>query len=121
MTQNRTLWTIQTLLAALFLFAGSMKLILPIAPMSAMSGLPGPFLRFIGVAEVLGAVGLVLPWLLRIRPVLTPLAATGLFIIMIGAVAVTMAGGSVVGAIVPAIVGAFLTTVAYGRSRAVAI
>lgn len=120
MTQNRTLWTIQTLLAALFLFAGTMKLALPIEPMSAMSGLPGPFLRFIGVCEVLGAVGLVLPWLLRIRPALTPIAASGLIVIMAGAVTVTVIGGSIGGAAVPAVVGAGLVTVAYGRARAVA-
>ena len=121
MTQNRTLWTIQSLLAALFLFAGSMKLILPIAPMSAASGLPGPFLRFIGVAEVLGAVGLVFPWLLRIRPVLTPVAACGLFIIMIGAVIVTALGGSLPGTIVPGIVGLALVAVAHGRTQPIAI
>lgn len=117
MTQNRTLWTIQSLLAGLFLCAGSMKLILPIAPMIAMSGLPGPFLRFVGVAEVCGAVGLVLPWLLRIRPVLTPIAACGLFIIMIGAVVVTAAGGSLGGSIVPAALSLALVAVAYGRTQ----
>jgi acetyl-CoA acyltransferase len=47
---------------------------LPIAELAGPMPLPGPFLRFIGVAEVLGAVGLILPWLLRIRPSLTPLA-----------------------------------------------
>lgn len=119
MTRNRTLWAIQWLLAALFLFAGSMKLVVPIGPMSAMTGLPGPFLRFIGVAEVTGAVGLVLPWLLRIRAILTPVAAGGLVVIMMGAVVVTVIGGSVGGALVPAIVGLALATVAYGRSRTI--
>ena len=78
MRRNVTLWVIQGLLAALFLFAGSMKLILPIEAMAGPVALPGAFLRFIGVVEVLGAVGLVLPWLLRIRPELTPLAGAGL-------------------------------------------
>ena len=55
------LWTLQVLLAALFLFAGGMKLVTPIAAMTQQVALPGPFLRFIGLAEVLGALGLILP------------------------------------------------------------
>ena len=85
------LWVLQVLLAALFLFAGGMKLVTPIAALTKQVALPGPFLRFIGLAEVLGALGLILPGLLRIRLVLTPLAAAGLVIIMTGAVGVTMA------------------------------
>src|SRR5581483_5277255 len=72
------LWVAQGLLALLFLFAGTMKLILPIEEMTAQLPLPGLFLRFIGVCEVLGALGLILPGLLRIRPRLTALAAAGL-------------------------------------------
>ena len=71
------LWIVQGLLALLFVFAGGMKLVLPIEAMKGPIELPGLFLRFIGVAEVLGAVGLILPSLLRIRPGLTPLAACG--------------------------------------------
>ena len=71
---STALWIVQGLLAALFLFAGVMKLILPLEKMTGPVTLPGPFLRFIGVAEVLGALGLILPGLLRIRPGLTPLA-----------------------------------------------
>lgn len=121
MKLNRTLWTIQGLLAALFLFAGTMKFVLPVEQMSGPMGLPGPFLHFIGVAEVLGAIGLVLPWLLRVRPVLTPIAAGGLAIIMIGAVGITVMGGSLAGAIVPAMVGFMLTAIVYGRGRAAVI
>jgi hypothetical protein len=115
---NRALWAIQALLAALFLFAGSMKLVLPLDRLSGPIALPGLFLRFIGTAEVLGAVGLVLPWLLKIQPVLTPIAAGGLLIIMAGAVIVTAVGGSVGGAVLPLIVGIALTAVAYGRAQA---
>jgi len=57
MKRNITLWVIQGLLAALFLFAGSMKLVLPIEAMAGPVSLPGWFLRFIGVAEVAGAIG----------------------------------------------------------------
>jgi len=112
-----SLWIIQGLLALLFLFAGSMKLILPIEMMTAQMPLPLPglFLQFIGTAEVAGAIGLILPSLLRIRPGLTPLAACGLLIIMIGATVVTLLGGDVVSALFPLVVGLLLAFVAYGR------
>ncbi len=111
------LWIIQGLLALLFLFAGSIKLIMPIEMLTAQMPLPLPglFLRFIGTAEVAGAIGLILPGLLRIRPILTPLAACGLVIIMIGATVVTLAGGEGVSALVPLMVGLLCTCVAYGR------
>src|SRR5436305_308592 len=109
------LWIIQGLLALLFLFAGSMKLIVPIEMLTAQMPLPGLFLQFIGTAEVAGAIGLILPGLLRIRPILTPLAACGLLIIMIGATVVTLAGGGGVSALLPLVVGLLCTAVAYGR------
>ena len=111
------LWIVQGLLALLFVFAGGMKLVLPLEKLTGPIPLPGPFMRFIGVAEVLGAIGLILPGLLRIRPGLTPLAATGLVIIMIGATAVTVAGGDVLAALISLVVGLFATFVAYGRWR----
>ena len=113
---NIALWIIQGLLALLFIFAGGMKLVLPIEEMTKDIALPGLFLRFIGVAEVLGAVGLILPGLLRIHAELTPLAAVGLGIIMIGAVVITIMGGAVAPAAVPFIVGVLAASVAYGRS-----
>ena len=113
------LWVIQGLLALLFLFAGGMKLILPVEEMTKQMPvpLPGLFLRFIAVVEVLGALGLILPGLLRIRPGLTPLAAAGLVIIMIGATMVTLAGGAVGPALMPLVVGLLAAFVAYGRWR----
>jgi len=114
---NIALWITQALLAALFLFAGGMKLIMPIEEMTKEIAMPGGFLRFIGVAEVLGAIGLILPWLLRIRPNLTPLAAAGLVIIMIGATAVTLISGDIPTALVPIAVGLLAAFVAYGRWR----
>jgi hypothetical protein len=69
------------------------------------------------VAEVLGAIGLILPGLVRIRPGLTPLAAAGLMIIMIGATVITLAGGDVAPALIPLVVGLLLAFVAYGRWR----
>jgi hypothetical protein len=111
------LWTVQGLLGLLFLFAGGMKLVLPLEALTAEMALPGWFVRFIGVAEALGAIGLILPGLLRIRPGLTPLAAAGLVIIMIGAMVLTLSGGNVAPALIPLAVGFLLTFVAYGRWR----
>jgi uncharacterized membrane protein YphA (DoxX/SURF4 family) len=111
------LWIVQGLLALLFLFAGGMKLVLPLEALTGQMPLPGLFVRFIGVAEVLGAIGLILPGFLRIRPGLTPLAAAGLVIIMIGATVLTLAGGEVATALIPLVVGLLLAFVAYGRWR----
>lgn len=116
---NWMLWTVQILLAALFLFAGAMKLIAPMEELAREAGLPGPFLKFIGIAEVLGGLGLALPGLVRIPPVLTSLAAAGLVIIMIGAVALTVARGPAPTAVVPFVVGVLAALVAYGRWRIV--
>jgi DoxX-like protein len=114
---NALLWTVQALLALVFLFAGGMKLALPAAMLRGPVPLPVAFLKFIGVMEVLGAIGLVLPSLLRIRPGLTPLAALGLVIIMIGATTVTLLGGLLAPAVVPLVVGVLASLVAYGRWR----
>jgi uncharacterized membrane protein YphA (DoxX/SURF4 family) len=117
MTSNLLLWTVQTLLAALFLFAGIMKLVMPIEMLAGPVALPGLFLRFIGVAEVAGGVGLILPWLLKIRPMLTPVAAAALVVIMAGATAITLIGGMILPALMPLTVGVLLAAVAYGRGR----
>jgi hypothetical protein len=112
---NRTLWIVQWMLALLFLFAGGMKPILPVEVMTKQIPLPGLFLRFIGVAEVLGAVGLILPWLLRIRRILTPLAAAGLLVIMIGAVVLTWTHGGIAQALLPMVTGLLAVFVVWGR------
>jgi len=114
---NALLWTIQALLAALFLFAGIMKLVMPIEALTAQSPFSGTFIRFIGIAETLGGLGLILPGLTRIQPRLTPLAASGLVIIMIGATVTSVAQGPVALAAIPFIVGALCAFVAYGRTR----
>ena len=120
-----TLWVVQVLLALLFIWAGGIKLVLPLEQLAGPPGsvvLPGAFVRFIGVAELLGGLGLILPALLRIRPGLTPLAAAGLVIIMIGAVGVTLAaemplGGKLTMALIPGVTGLLAAFVAYGRWR----
>jgi hypothetical protein len=114
---NVLLWMVQGLLAALFLFAGGMKLVLPIEALAGPVPLPGLFMRFLGVAEVAGAVGLILPGLLRIRPGLTPLAAAGLVIIMTGATVITAVWMAVAPALVPLTVGLLSVSVVYGRWR----
>jgi uncharacterized membrane protein YphA (DoxX/SURF4 family) len=116
------LWIIQILLALLFLFAGGTKLILPIETLQSMGSpnqilLPGWLIKFIGVCEVLGGLGLVFPVLLGIKPRLTALAAVGLAIIMIGAVALSIAADGILAGVVPLIVGLLLVFIAYGRRQ----
>ena len=117
---NIALWIIQVLLALLFLFAGAMKFIMPIEEMTKQMpvAIPGLFLHFIGVCEIFGGLGLILPMLLRIKPWLTPIAAAGLVIIMIGAMAFSLMMG--ITAAIPALVTGLLAAfVAYGRWRLV--
>jgi len=112
---NYALWTVQGLLALLFLFTGGLKLALPNEALTKQMPLPGLFLRFIGVAEVLGAIGLLLPGILGIRQGLTPLAAAGLVIIMIGATVLNLATRGVAPAMMPLVMGLLAAFVAYGR------
>ncbi len=114
---NLALWIVQGMLAALFLFTGGMKLVLPIETLTKDMPLPGVLVRVVGVAEVLGAIGLVLPAALGIRPNLTPLAAVGLVIVMIGAVVFTVVWAGPAMAIIPLFAGALAAFVAYGRTR----
>ena len=113
---NVVLWTVQVLLALLFLFAGSMKFIMPVAEMTKQMPMPGWFLHFIGLAEICGALGLILPGLFHRRAELTPLAARCLVIIMSGATALMLQTG-VAAALVPATIGLLAGLVAVGRSR----
>ncbi|HEY4439852.1 MAG TPA: DoxX family protein [Candidatus Elarobacter sp.] len=111
------LWTIQIALALLFLFGGGVKLAMPVDVLSRAIPLPWQFMKFIGVAEVAGALGLVLPGLLRLPRLLTPLAAGGLVIIMIGATTVTIVAGEGFGAAFPAVVGLLAAFIAYRHRR----
>ena len=117
-TAHRVLWTAQILVAVLFLFAGSMKFIMSPAQMQqGPMTFPMWFLYFIGACECLGALGLILPAVTRIRTGLVPLAAAGLTIIMIGATTVTIMSMGIAAAIFPAVVGVVTTWIAYGRAR----
>ena len=119
---NIVLWIIQVLLALIFLLAGGTKFYFSIEQMRAMGPpnqilLPGWFVHFIGVCEVLGSLGLILPGLLRVRQGLTPLAAAGLLIIMIGATVITIAGPGASVALPPFVTCLLAAFVAYGRWR----
>ncbi len=117
-TINRLLWTAQIVLALVFLFAGSMKFIMPAAAMQqGPMKLPITFIHFIGICECLGTLGLVLPGLFRISTWLTPLAAAGLTIIMCGATVLTYIAMSALAALFPAVVGVVAVWVVYGRTR----
>ena len=86
---NIFLWIVQALLAAAFIMAGGMKIMTPYdalaTQMTWVSYFPAFVPKVIGTFEVLGALGLMLPSLLRIKPALTPLAALGLALLMAGA------------------------------------
>jgi uncharacterized membrane protein YphA (DoxX/SURF4 family) len=119
-TVNRLLWTAQIITALIFAFASVMKFIVPAEKMQqGPVVLPMALLYFVGACESLGALGLVLPGLLRNRPWLTPLATAGLTIIMVGATVVTVMGMGVMPAIFPAVVGVVTAWIAYGRTRVV--
>jgi hypothetical protein len=121
-TFNRLLWIAQALAALLFLFAGSMKFIMPVEKMQQGSiVLPIAFMYFIGVCECLGALGLLLPGMFRIRTWLTPLAAAGLTTIMIGATTITILAMGAMAALFPAIVGVVTVWIAYARTSVVPI
>ena len=113
------LWTVQGLLALVFLASGSMKLLAPADVMEAQTPLPLLLVRFIGLCEVAGAFGLILPGVLRIRPGLTPLAAACQVVLMICATILTpiLIAPDPVMTSLPAMVGLLAAFVAYGRLR----
>jgi hypothetical protein len=88
---NVLAWILAGLLAALYLFAGMTKLLQPKerlaeSNMAWVEDFDGRQVKAIGAVEVLGAIGLVLPWALDIAPVLTPIAATGFVLLQAGAI-----------------------------------
>jgi hypothetical protein len=112
------LWIVQGLLALLFLGLGLMKLTVPLDDMAAQMDVPGALIRFIGFVEVLGAIGLIVPGLLKIRTGLVPLAAAGLAIVGLGATGYHLLhGDGVAMAAFPLVVALLSAFVAYGRQR----
>ena len=92
---NLSLWIIAGLMAAVFLLAGANKLLIPQEKLAKAPGggwvldFSAGFVKALGAVEILGAVGLILPALLGIAPILVPMAAVGLALIMVGATIVT--------------------------------
>jgi uncharacterized membrane protein YphA (DoxX/SURF4 family) len=119
---KRALWIVQIVLGLLFVFAGGAKLAMTTEQLAqAAPQLSATFMQFVAVCELLGGLGLILPSALRIMPGLTPLAAAGLVVIMIGAVTVTVLTLGPLPALLPAIVGILCAWVAYGRWRVLPI
>lgn len=118
MNRNRALWIAQGLLAVFFVFVGISKVTTSNEVLATLFPLPADFIRFIGICEVLGGLGLVLPLALKIRPELTSLAAAGLTIIMIGAAGTTFAIGGGAMSVMPLLIGAVTALIAYNRRPA---
>jgi DoxX-like family len=121
-SMNVLLWVVQVFLAVAFLAHGCLMLFPPAAIVDQMNAsLARGFQLFIGVAEVLAAVGLTLPGLTRIQPWLLPCAAAGLMIVMISATIFHLMRGEVSSAIVTAVLLLLSTFVAYMRWRVMPI
>lgn len=122
---NISLWIAQGILAVLFLMAGILKSTQPIEQLAAslpwVKEVPPGLVRFIGISELLGAIGLVLPALLRVKPRLTFWASAGIATIMLFALVFHIATGefSVIGMVV--VIGLVATFVAWGRAKKVPI
>ena len=117
---NIALWGLQAVLATLFVFAGISKFFMPVDQLT-QGGLAVGFVYFIGALEVLGGLGLILPLLLGFKPILTPLAAVGLAIIMVGAVVMTIRVAPASNAILPAAIACLLAVIARKRWRALTL
>jgi uncharacterized membrane protein YphA (DoxX/SURF4 family) len=120
-TLNIFLWIAQVLLAAIFIWGAWMKIFTPVGKLSAMwpwvAHIPRALLKFTGIVDLLGGLGLILPALLRIKPKLTPIAALSIIILMICACIFHISRGeaSVIGAnIVFALMAAFIV---WGRFK----
>jgi hypothetical protein len=110
-----SIWLAQLILAALFLIHGVAMLVLSTPLRRQLASLPGgpPFFRFIGLAEVLAAAGLTLPTSTGIMPWLTPLAAAGLLVIMLGATVLHRRRGACSQSVVDFLLLAFVAVVGY--------
>ena len=112
---NVFLWIVQAVLAAAFAMTGIQKLTQSKEKVPAIDGFPPGALRLLGVAEVLGALGLILPAVTGIAPVLTPIAASGLAVVMVGAVSIHIRRREQSAAVVTAVLFVLAVVVAWGR------
>lgn len=118
---NSILWLVQILLAAAFGMAGVMKATQPVDVLAANGiawapQVPLALVRFIGISELLGAVGLILPALTKIKPFLTPLAALGLLTVMILAMGFHVSRGEASALPINIVLGGLAAFVAWGRA-----
>ena len=116
---NITLWVLQGLLALFFLAAGFFKISQPIDGLAShmpwVRSVPVALVRFIGAAEILGGVGLILPVLTGVQPWLTALAAIGLMLVMVLAAVFHVSRREAPRISVNVVLGALAAFVAYGR------
>jgi len=119
---NIAAWTAQIALAFIFAFAGGFKAFVPAAALLAkapdLAALPLPLVRFIGIAELAAAAGLVLPWLTRIAPKLTPIAALCVMPILAGAFVVNVRAGHLASLVLVVVCAALAAFVARARLTA---
>ena len=116
-----TLWIAQVLLAGMFLMSGFMKVSQPIDQLSQMlpwaSQVPSGLVRFIGISELLGGLGLILPALLRIKPQLTALAAVGLATVMLFALLFHISRGEFSAIGMNLVIALIALFIAWGRTK----
>ncbi|AXE17128.1 DoxX family protein [Runella rosea] len=115
------LWIVQGLLALMFAFAGFTKMTTPISELALQMPWVNDFsesmVRFVGAVELLGAIGLLLPALLRIKPILTPLAALGLAVTMLFAAVYHLTKAEYQGIGINVVLGGLALFVAWGRYK----
>lgn len=122
---NIALWVVQSLLAAMFLMAGANKLFQSIPELSKMLPwvleVPEGLVRFIGMSELIGGFGLLLPAIFRIKPMLTPIAAIGLALVMLSATFFHISKGEASVIAMPIVFMAMAVFVAWGRIKSIPI
>ncbi len=120
-TLNILLWIAQIILAIMFFIAGAIKATQPIEKLAIQlpwaTQVSAELVRFIGVSELLGAIGVILPALLRIKPNLTPLAGSGLALIMLFASVFHLLRGEILALPMTIVLGLIALFVAWGRFR----
>lgn len=109
-------WIASVVLAGVFLMVGGMKLVTPTAVLAAASTVPVILMKIAGTAEVLGALGLILPAATRVLPKLTTLAACGLVLTMIGATTANVVTGAYSAVPMTVVLGLGAAFVAWARS-----
>ena len=120
-TLNIILWIAQFLLGAFFFMSGFSKLTQPIAKLAeqapVLAQVSQALIKFIGTCEILGAIGIVLPALLRVKPNLTPLAAAGFTLLMVIATSFNLIKGAFSGVPITMVLGLIAFFVAWGRFK----